>query len=146
MELLVSGCEYQFTPTTVNIHFKSFIVQLVEIAFGDAEYIIQTITIGGESIWHQNLSFARLDDIVAADAALSLRSGDRIDARLMNGDDRRGFTGAPFDIRQVGDDLEGSAFFIAEVVSMRDDGGSSVYKNQMKGIYLIAAIGISMGM
>ena len=78
MELFVSGCEYQFTPTTVNIHFKSFIVQLIKIAFGDAEYIIQTITVGGESIGHQNLAFARFDDIVTADAALSLRSGNRV--------------------------------------------------------------------
>ena len=114
----ISGCEYQFTPTIVNIHFKSFLVQLFKIAFGNAEYIVQTIAIGGESIWHQDFAFARFDDIVAADAALSLRSGDRIDAGLVNGDDRRGFARAPFDVRQVGDDLEGSAFLIAEVVGM----------------------------
>ena len=64
----------------------------------------------------------------------------------MDGDNRSGFARAPFDIRQVGDDLEGSTFLIAEVVGMRNDGCGGVHKNQMKGVYLIAAIGISMGM
>ena len=87
--------EYNLTPSVIDIHLKVVVVNLFQIAFWYAEYIVQAVTIGRESVGQMDLVFAWLDGIFAVDDTLSLWCCDEIGAWFKDCDDGRSFSCAP---------------------------------------------------